>query len=169
VSRLSAGDSRVFGYWWQLISDFANEGLSVTDTVQAANQIARDAGTSLSFTDNNAISRLFGMARGITNAGNTFQAADAEQGISSEMVAIAPWARDEAEMSTFPVYHVKFEYTYLDSAGVQQTGYRTSVIDNGLPSTVGELTANVLDDAEAMAAKYGHTLLSAIPLQILAV
>lgn len=169
MPRLSPGVSRVFGYWWQLISDFANNGFTVTETVQAANEIARDAGTSLSFSDNNAISQLFGMARGIVNAGDTFQAASPEQFISSEMIALAPYARDEAEMTTFPTYHVKFEYTYLDAAGVQQTAYKTSVFEGQLPGTVGELTSDVLDDAEAMAAKYNHTLLSVIPLQILAV
>jgi len=38
-----------------------------------------------------------------------------------------------------------------------------------LPGTVGELTSAILDDAEAMANKYGHTLLSVQPTTILAV
>jgi hypothetical protein len=85
------------------------------------------------------------------------------------MISTPPYARDLQEQSTYPLYHVRFEYTYIDSAGVQQTQFRTSVFSDQLPQTVGELTAAVLDDAEAMAAKYGHTLLSAIPVNILAV
>lgn len=169
MARLSTELSRALGYWWNLITDFANNGFSVTETISAANDIARESGTSLSFQDNQSISTLFGYARGIVNAGDTFQAASPELGITADMIALAPYARDEAEMATFPTYHVKFEYTYLDASGVQQTGYKTSVFEDTLPSTVGQLTADVLDDAEAMAAKYNHTLISAIPLQILAV
>jgi hypothetical protein len=169
MARLNDTVSRALGYWWNLIYDFANAGLSVTDTISAANDIAREAGTSLSFGENTAISQLFGYARGIINAGDVFQQAEASLGITSEMIALAPYARDEAEMTTSPIYNVKFEYTYIDSSGNIQVGIRTSVFDNGLPATAGQLTADVLDDAEAMAAKYGHTLISAVPLQILAV
>lgn len=169
MARLSTALSRALGYWWNLITDFANNGFTVTETISAANQIARDSGTSLSFQDNQSISTLFGYARGIANAGNTFQAAGPELGITADMIALAPYARDEQEMATMPIYNVKFEYVYLDANGEQQKTYKTSVVDNGLPSTVGELTADVLDDAEAMAAKYGHTLISATPIQILAV
>jgi hypothetical protein len=169
MARLSTALSRALGYWWNLITDFANNGFTVTETISAANDIARASGSSLSFQDNQSISTLFGYARGIVNAGSTFQAAGAELGITADMIALAPYARDEAEMATFPTYHVKFEYTYLDANGNEQTGIKTSVFEDTLPSTVGELTADVLDDAEAMAAKYNHTLISAKPLQILAV
>lgn len=66
-------------------------------------------------------------------------------------------------------YHVKFEYVYRDQAGNIQTATKTDAFPLTLPGTVGDLTAEVLDDAEAMAAKYGHTLISATPLQILVV
>lgn len=169
MARLSTALSRALGYWWNLITDFANNGFTVTETIQAANDIARESGTSLSFQDNQSISTLFGYARGIVNAGDAFQGSAPELGITPDMIALAPYARDDAEMATFPTYHVKFEYTYLDANGNEQTTYKTSVFEDTLPSTVGELTADVLDDAEAMAAKYNHTLISAKPLQILAV
>jgi len=169
MARLSSAVSRALGYWWNLITDFANNGFTVTETISAANQIARDSGTSLSFQDNSSISQLYGYARGIVNSGNAFQAASPEFGITPDMIGLAPYARDDAEMLTYPTYHVRFEYTYIDQAGVQQTVWKTSVFNDVLPSTVGQLTSDVLDDAEAMAAKYGHTLISAIPRQILAV
>lgn len=169
MARLNDTLRAALGYWWDLISGAAQQGLPVTDTVQMANDIAQQQGRSLSFAENGAISSLYGYARRIENAGNSFQTTDPSLGITADMIAVPPWARDEQEMNTFPVYHVRFEYQYLDSAGNQQTGYRTSVFDNGLADTIGDLTADVLDDAEAMAAKYGHTLLGVRPLTILAV
>lgn len=169
MPRLSETGRAALGYWWNLISDAAHSGFTVTETISIANQIARDMGTSLSFAENTAISQLYGYARGIENAGLTFQEAEAEQGITSGMVATAPYARDAAEQAAYPLYHVKFEYTYLDQSGNQQTTIKTSVFPDALPGTVGDLTADVLSDAEGMASKYGHTLLSAVPLQILAV
>lgn len=169
MARLSTATSRALGYWWNLITDFANNGFTVTETISAANDIAKASGTSLSFQDNQSISTLFGYARGIVNAGDTLQSAGPELGITADMIALAPYARDDAEMATFPTYHVKFEYAYLDANGNEQTTFKTSVFEDTLPSTVGQLTADVLDDAEAMAAKYNHTLISAKPLHILAV
>ncbi len=169
MARLNDTVRAALGYWWNLISDAARSGFTVTETVSIANQIAKDAGRSISFAENAAISQLYGFARRIENAGTEFQAANPEQGITADMIATPPYARDIAEQLAYPTYHVKFEYTYLDKAGNQQTGIKTSVFSNGLPTTVGALTSDVLDDAEAMANKYGHTLLSAVPLQILAV
>jgi len=169
VARLSDTVRAALGYWWNLISDAARSGFTVTETIQIANQIAEDTGRKLAFAENTSISELYGYARRMENAGNTFQSADPALGITSDMIATPPWARDIAEQLAYPTYHVKFEYNYLDSAGNIQSTTKTSVFSNGIPGTVGELTASVLDDAEAMAAKYGHALLSAVPFQILAV
>jgi hypothetical protein len=169
MARITDNVRAALGYWWNLITDAARAGFTVTDTVQLANQVATDLGGSLSFKENTAISVLYGYARREVNAGNEFLSGDPAQGITAGMISTPPYARDLQEQSTYPLYHVRFEYTYIDSAGVQQTQFRTSVFSDQLPQTVGELTAAVLDDAEAMAAKYGHTLLSAIPVNILAV
>lgn len=169
MALLSPNLRAALGYWWNLISDAASQGFTVTETVSIANDIAKGNGTSLSFQDNTSISQLYGYARRMVNAGNAFQSADPSQGISSDMVSIPPYARDVQEQSTYPMYHVKFTYNYIDQAGNQQSTTKTSVFPDQLPSTVGDLTSDVLDDAEAMAAKYGHTLLSVVPIQILAV
>lgn len=157
------------GYWWDLISGAAQQGFTASETIGLANNVASELGGKLSFQENTAISQLYGYARRIINAGDTFQAASPQQGITADMISTPPYARDYSEQATYPLYHVKFEYTYIDASGVQQTTYRTSVFPDALPSTVGQLTSDVLDDAEAMANKYGHTLLSATPIQILAV
>jgi hypothetical protein len=169
MARLSDTVRAALGYWYNLISDAARAGFTVTDTVQLANQVATDLGSSLRPEDNRAISSLYGYVRREINAGNVFTSADPSQFIDSNMISVPPYARDEAEQVTYPTYHVKFEYVYLDAAGNRQVTTKTDVFPDVLPSTVGELTAQVLDDAEAMASKYGHTLLSATPLLILAV
>jgi hypothetical protein len=169
MARLDPVQRSALGYWWNLISDAAQAGFTVTDTIQLANQVATDLGGSLSFGENTAISQLYGYARRAINAGSELQAAAQSRGIDSNMIADAPYARDVQEQTAYPLYHVKFTYAYLDQAGNEQTGIRTSVFPDRLPSTVGDLTSDVLDDAEAMATKYGHTLLSVTPLQILAV
>jgi hypothetical protein len=169
MSRLTDTVRAALGYWWDLVNGAAQQGFTVTETVAMANNIATDLGQNLTFRENTAISELYGYARRIINAGNTFTNAAPSQGITSDMISVPPWARDVQEMATSPTYNVKFTYTYLDQAGNEQTATKTSVFPNGLPGTVGELTSQVLDDAEAMANKYGHTLLSATPFSIQAV
>jgi hypothetical protein len=169
MARLDDAGRAALGYWYNLVSDAARSGFTVTDTIQLANQVAADLGGSVSFKENTAIAQLYGYVRREVNAGEAFTAATSSQSINSDMVSIPPYARDEQEQNSYPLYHVKFEYTYLDQAGNEQTGIRTSVFNDLLPDTVGELTSAVLDDAEAMASKYGHTLLSARPVNILEV
>lgn len=169
MANLSESLRTALGYWWNLITDAVREGFSASDTISLANQVARDLGGSNTPQVNRDIATLYGYARRIDNAGNALQGASPDKAIDSSLMATAPYARDIQEQNAYPLYHVKFEYVYLDSAGNQQTSIRTDAIPLALPGTVGELTATVLDDAEAMANKYGHTLLSATPLQILVV
>ena len=169
MSRLTDTVRAALGYWWNLISDAARIGFTITDTVQLANQVATDLGGRMSMEENRAISTLYAYARREINAGNAMQAATPAMGITAEMISVPPYARDVREQAVYPMYHVKFQYTYLDASGERKTGIRTSVFPDRLPASIGDLTAAILDDAEGMAAKYGHTLLSATPLNILAV
>lgn len=169
MARLNDVQRAAFGYWWDLIQNAARMGITVAETVKAANSIAADFGEKLSFAENQAIASLYGFARRIENAGNSLQAADPSLGITADMISVPPYARDVQEQAAYPTYHVKFEYVYLDAAGNQQTAIKTSVFPDQLPATVGQLTSDVLDDAEGMASKYGHQLISVTPLQILAV
>lgn len=169
MPALSDNLRAALGYWYNLISDAARQGFTVTETVALANQVASDFGESLSFETNTSISTLYGYVRREINAGNTLQSAGPEQGITAEMISTPAYARVEQEQTTYPLYHVRFEYTYLDQAGNEQSSYRISTFPDVLPATVGELTSDVLDDAEGMANKYGHTLLSISVTNILAV
>lgn len=170
MAALSDAERAALGYWWQLVSDAARNGLTVTDTVSMVKQVATDMGTSLSFQEYGAVSKLYGYARREVNAGSALQSAPSDRYIDSSMMSSPPYAQRSAqEMTTYPLYHVRMEYTYIDKSGVQRTDYKTSVFADTLPGTVGELTSAVLDDAEAMASKYGHTLISAVPINIMVV
>lgn len=169
MSRLDPTQRAALGYWWNLISDAARSGFTADQTMALAADTAKDLGGTVSFKESQAIAVLYGYVRREINTAAVFQAAGPDKFIDSDMISIPPYARDYAQQVVEPTYHVKFQYTYLDQAGNQQSTTKTSVFPNGLPQTVGELTQKVLDDAEAFASKYGHTLLSAIPLMILAV
>jgi hypothetical protein len=169
MPRLTDPLRSALGNWWDLIYGYATQGLSSSAAVKQANIFLKAEGTSLSFQDNQSIATLYGYARRIVNAGNSLTSALPSKSIDSSMIADAPWARAESEQATYPIYNVKFTYVYKDQAGNIISTTKTSVFNDGLPGTVGDLIADVLDDAEAMAAKYGHELLSATPFEIQAV
>lgn len=169
MPRLDDTQRAAFVTWFDLVNYAARNGFTVTDTIAAASDLAGQAGQSVTPAENRAISTLYGYVRRDVNASAVFQAAAPNAFIEPSMMATAPYARDEAEMAAYPLYHVRFEYTYIDSAGNVQTEIKTSAQPLTIGPTVAQVTADVLDDAEAFANKYGHTLVSAVPISILAV
>jgi len=169
MPRLTDSVRSALGYWWNLISDAARANFTVTETVQLANQVAQDLGGRLSFQENSAISSLYGYARREINAQAAFSGAGLSDYITPDMISTPPYARDVQEQNAYPLYHVKFEYTYIDSAGNVVTDIKTSAQPMTIGPTLADVTADVLDDAEGFANKYGHTLVSAVPIAILAV
>lgn len=169
MARLDDAQRSALGYWWSLITDAVHQGFTTTETISVANQVANELGGSLSFDENRAIASLYGFAKRMDNAAAAFQNADTDAAITPDLIATPPYARDEQEQATYPQYHVKFFYEYIDQAGNQQVAIRTSVIPLVIGPTVGDVFDDVQSDAEAFAAKYGHQLVSATPFQILAV
>lgn len=169
MPRLDDTQRQALGYWWDLVTGAVQQGFSTTETTQFANQVAHDLGGSLSMAENRAISTLYGYAKREDNAKAAFQNAPPDAVITPDMISTPPYARVESEQNAYPMYYVKFYYTYIDQAGIQQTDIRTSAQPLALSPTVAGVTADVLDDAQAFAAKYGHQLVSAIPFSILAV
>jgi hypothetical protein len=169
VPRLDEHGRAALGYWWNLVTDAAQSGFTTTETTQIASQIAQELGGKVSFQESRAIAQLYGYAKRIDNASREFQNGAPDATITPNMVAIPPYARDHQEQASYPLYHVKFYYTFLDRAGMEQTEVRTSVVPMQLPDTVGEIQDLVDVDAAAFAAKYEHQLISAIPFSILAV
>lgn len=169
MPRLDTTQRAALAQWWNLIADAAQAGFTTTETTQIAANIAKEAGTNVSFNEAKSIAQLYGYAKRIDNASKVFQNADPNATINPSMIATPPYARDDREQNSSPLYHVKFYYNYLDSAGNEQTGVRTSAVPWQLPDTVAGIRDLVETDAEAFAAKYGHQLLAAIPFSILAV
>lgn len=169
MARLTDSLRSALGYWWNLITDAVQQGFTTAETTQVANQVAQEFGSSLSFDENRAIATLYGYAKRMDNAAAAFQNAPADLYITPDLIATPPYARDEQEQATYPQYHVKFYYEYIDQAGNQLVDIKTSVIPFAVGPTVGDVFSDILSDAEAFAAKYGHQLVSATPFQILAV
>lgn len=169
MPRLDDAQRSALGYWWNLITDAVHNGFTTAETTSVANTIAQEFGQSLTFDDNRAIATLYGYAKRMDNASAAFRNADATTYITPDLIATPPYARDEQEQATYPQYHVKFYYQYLDQAGNEQIRVKTSVIPFAIGPTVGDVFADIQSDAEAFAAKYGHQLISATPFQILAV
>lgn len=155
--------------WWTLLAAEAALGTTVTDVQVIASATAQNAGRSLSFDESRAIAVLYGYARRIENAGAALQASSLDAPITPDLMAIPPWARDQQVQNTVPIWHTTFEFTYIGQAGEIVTDFRTSVNDMTFPATVGELQDQVQADAEAMAEKYGVTLVSARLTTLLAV
>lgn len=169
MPRLNPDVRAALGYWWNLVVDAAQSGFTTTETVSIASSLAKEMGGNLTFNESKSIAVLYGYARRMDNASAAFQNASPESVVTPAMIATPPWGRELAEQQSYPLYNISFYYTYLDQAGNEQTGIRTSVIPMQLPNTVAGVNDAVQSDAEAFAAKYGHQLVSAIPFQILAV
>lgn len=169
VARLTDTQTRALGNFWSDIAYVASHGGTVTDAVSVAAYHAGLFGETLSFEDSQAVAVLAGYAARMENAAGVFRGADSADQITADMIGTPPWARELAVMDTAPIWHATFEMTFVDQEGNTQSEFRTSVFEMTLPDTVGELTADILDDAEAMAEKYGFTLLSVRLHSLLAV
>lgn len=169
MARLTDVQSAALANWWDLAQHAANNGFTSTDLITAASDIAQQAGRSLTFEESSAIASLYGFARRMFNGSEALQSASADTSITPDVMAIPPWARDEQVQNTVPIWHTTFEFTFIDQAGNQVTEFKTSVFDMTFPDTIGELTDNVQSDAEAMAAKYGVSLIGTSLISLLAV
>lgn len=169
MARLNDAQRTALGYWYALITDAVHAGFTATDTTQLASQVAQDTGIRLTFEDFKAISVLYGYAKREDNAANAFQNANPDAIITPDLIGVPAYARDVQEQNSYPVYHVRFYYTYIDSAGEEHTTIKTSAQPLTLGPTKQDVINDIQTDAQAFAAKYNHTLVSAIPFQILAV
>ena len=166
MARLADNVRQALGSFWNLTHQAAYNGYTTTDTITAASSLMRDAGQSLQFSESSAIATLYGYARRMFNASQVVQGLQPHEAITADAIAIPPWARDEAEMATLPIWHVHFDFTYTDQSGNQVTDRRVSVFRMTLPETMGELQDAIDADAEAMAKKYGVDFISASILEI---
>jgi hypothetical protein len=171
MPRLTSTVSTALADWWTLALDAGFKGYRSTDLQSAARDIAEQNGVTLPFQTYSALSTLFGYARRMYNAHAAVTAADDGDRIEAAHVAIPPWARDEQAMNTNPIWHVSYQFTYLDENGFAQTEFKTSVFDDfsQFPRTIGTLKDAITEDAQALADKYGVKLFAVDLHQILAV
>jgi len=141
-------------------------GYTATDTVAAAADLANQQGRSLAFNEGSALATLFGYARRMSNAADVVQGLSREDYITPDAISTPPWARDQSEIDTLPIWHVHFDLTTSDEAGNITTERKVSVFRMTLPDTIGELQDAVASDAEAMAKKYGQQFVASDIMEI---
>jgi hypothetical protein len=169
MSRLTATQRTALADWWQLAVDGGFGGYLANQVTAAAADLARQTGRVFTFATSQAVAALFGYARRMSNAATEAQNADDAEYIQSQHIAIPPWARDQSDMNTYPIWHVTYKFTYIDTFGVQHTEYKTSIFDTQLPATIGALKSAIEDDAQAIAGKYQVSYVSTDLHQVLAV
>ncbi len=140
----------VYGRYWALAQDFASArdetgayAVQSSDFVSAASQLAREAGSALSFAEASGLPGLFASARKISNAITSLSAADLTAGIDSSMVAAWPTAAGLATQAAQPQYRVRAEITYTDVLGNDQQRWISLSGITQLPGTVGGLALRV--------------------------
>lgn len=169
MPRLSQAQTVILADWWTLVVAEAFIGTISSDVISLAQATAQKSGRSLAFAESSGIATLYGYARRMFNAAAAVQAAAAADTITPEHIGVPPWARDEVTMATAPIWHATYTFTYLDQAGNQVSDFRTSVFEMTMPGTIGDLAAAITEDAQALADKYGVTLVDAVLHQVLAV
>lgn len=139
--------------WWQLVQDaatkVAEDGSYAYNSqvlISTANQIARDAGTSLSPAVNRQLTTLFSLARGNQVAATNLTTANPATSITSAMVGEWPTVAEPAVFNAQPMYLAKAQFTYTNMLGEQQAGWISITGITQLPTSTGNL-ANRLQGA----------------------
>ena len=122
------------------------------------------------------VSVIRGYANRIVNGARALAAANPDDVITSDMMAVAPYtSRDLNAISVDPVYQIRYQSTVQGSDGTVTTRWSTSVYNaSQFPGTVGELQDAVFTDASELVAQAaqqtggesGGTLLSVDNLEI---
>lgn len=142
--------------YWGVIEQATRDRLGTAEVWQAIREQAAAAGLDSPGITAQDVSRLRGLAGGVRATATRLENAEPEWGIDGGMIANAPWARPLSERNTLPLFQVRFEHT-VQNNGQTTTEWRTVMFRNTLPTTVGELTEALEQDAEQMADDYGYT------------
>jgi hypothetical protein len=143
---LTVLQQQAYRNWSQLISaaastrtDTGGYAYTVTDLVSAASELARAAGSALSFAESSAISQLFGQARRSANAAAALTTADLTSSIESGMIGEWPTAAPLDIQAIQPEYMAKASFTYMSALGEEMQGWVTITGINNLPASTGTL------------------------------
>lgn len=100
------------------------------------------------------VSKIRAAAGQVRAAGTRLGSAPDEESLISRYVGLAPWSRPLEERNTHGMWQVRFEHTVSGDNG-DETNWRTVMFKGQLPNTIGELRAQIEQDAQALADKYG--------------
>ena len=123
------------------------------------------------------VGRERGRAAAIRNAGDQLARVEAaaertgtDPALDASVIAEAPWARPLPERNALPMWQVNFDLTLTTAEGETFTTTVSSILRGpDIPDTLSGLHDAVAEDAEAMAEKYGHSLVGTGAAHILAV
>lgn len=183
VEDLPPQAQAMYSTWWQTVTAFA--GITNPDTGNfygasdfsaVASQLRQQYPGTYPAYNPIGVSQLFGIANTIARSGVALQAADPNSPIGDNMVALPPFSRSQAEMAAMPVWQIRADVTYIDPEGTEQTGTFTVLKEQVMSSSAASLQQYVdLSVQDMLASPPGTgtprsgTLVSAVPIQILAV
>lgn len=139
-------DTSVYKRFWSLAAYSARSTSPATgsvyqssDLISAANSVARAEGNPLAFEDNARLAQMYSVARSMERASDAITAADDSESIGAHHISEPPWAGSLSLQSAVPMWEARAEITYNDPSGLEITAWRTVIIPQVLPATVGGL------------------------------
>ena len=139
--------------YWNEISAAANDRATTADLWSRIRDQADQLGLSSPGVSVQGVNELRRLATSIERSGRALTKASETSGIEPGMIGEAPWSRALQDRGGIGIFQVRYKHSFIDSEGLQSE-WRTSVFNNGLPATVGELRANIIEDANQLANKY---------------
>lgn len=141
--------------YWALVDHAASAidesggyAFTSSDLLVAAAQLARDAGSKLSFQASSQLTSLFSLARANARASDTLTASSANSVLNTGMVGSWPTAATPGIQDVQPSYMARASFTYTNAIGEQSTGWITLTNMSQLPPTVGNLNLRLQGAAQ---------------------
>ena len=153
MADLNIRQQRALGTYWGVIQAAAAQHMTTADLWAAIRGAAEQAGLASPGVNASDISVLRGYAGAMVRAADALAASEPGLGLTSSMIATAPWARPLAEQNLSPMFQATYKITGLSPTGAPVEGWLTSVFNTQtLPGTVGELLDQLSQDTLDMIA-----------------
>lgn len=167
MAELSDAARKALAYWPQ-IEEAAASRMTTQDLWQNLHDAAAELGRDTPGVSILGVNELRSLATTIQASAARLERQADSFAIDARHVGEAPWSRDPAERDALSIYQVRYQHTTVTPEG-PETNWRTSIFYGQLPATAGELRAAIGEDANQLAAKYGHSHVDFGNLQVLAV
>lgn len=143
---LSDAGRSAMAYWGTIQAAVTQRASTaeIWDAVKAAQAAEPGGGGSVTLQGLNELRSVAAQLRNgsekLAAARATEQNSGLSQGITGQMMAVAPWSQDQQVLSTLADYQVRFEAQFTTPLGAQASVVLTALFPNGaLPATVGDL------------------------------